>query len=60
MAQHNDISNATESSVIGLAVSFFLNEVLPWTIHTIGALLSGAVVAVTLFFLNRYLKRRFK
>jgi hypothetical protein len=61
MAHHNDnFSNAAESGFIGLAVSFFLNEVLPWTIHTVGALLSGAVVAVSLFFLNRWLKRKYK
>jgi uncharacterized membrane protein YecN with MAPEG domain len=61
MAQHSDdFSNAAESGFIGIAVSFFLNQVMPWTIHTIGALLSGAIVAASLFFFNRWLKNRYK
>lgn len=61
--QHEIISNAanaTKSGVVGLAVSFFLNEVMPWTLHTFGALLSGVVVATGLFFFNRWLKNKYK
>lgn len=58
--QQDTASNVAGSSAVGIAVSFFLNEILPWTIHTIGALLSGLVVAAALFFFNRYLKRRYK
>lgn len=58
--QHDIINNAAGSSAIGIAVSFFLNEIMPWTLHTAGALLSGMVVAAGLFFFNRYLKKKFK
>lgn len=55
-----NFNNAAGSSTIGLVTSFLLNEVLPWTIHTLAALLSGVVVAVGLFFLNRWLKKNWK
>lgn len=58
--QHDTINNAAESGIIGFFISLFLNEIMPWTLHTIGALLSGAVVATGLFFFNRWLKNKYK
>jgi hypothetical protein len=55
--QHDNINNGLGSGALGLAVTFFLNEVMPWTLHTIGALLSGIVVATGLFYFNRWLKK---
>jgi uncharacterized membrane protein YecN with MAPEG domain len=58
--QHDNINNGLGSGALGIAVSFFLNQVMPWTIHTIGALLTAGIVAVSIFFLNRYLKNKFQ
>jgi hypothetical protein len=55
--QHDNFNNGLESGFIGMAVSFFLNQIMPWTLHTIGALLSGIVVATGLFYFNRWLKK---
>ena len=41
-------------------ISFVLNEIMPWTLHTVAAFASAGCVAVGLFFLNKWLKKNFK
>jgi hypothetical protein len=55
--QHDNINNAVGSGFAGVAISFLYNEIMPWTLHTMGALLSGIVVATGLFYFNRWLKK---
>ncbi|HET6224674.1 MAG TPA: hypothetical protein VFF27_00250 [Bacteroidia bacterium] len=57
---HSDLENASESGIIGIMVSFLIREVMPWAIHTVGALFTAGIVAVALFFFNRWLGKTFK
>jgi fructose-specific phosphotransferase system IIC component len=54
---NNDISNAAESSCIGMVVSFILNILLPWAGHTIGAIITGLIVAYCVFKFNKWIKK---
>ncbi len=56
----SDIANAGESGIIGIIVSFLMREVMPWAIHTVGALFTAGIVAVSIFFFNRWLGKTFK
>jgi fructose-specific phosphotransferase system IIC component len=54
---NNDISNAAESSFIGMVVSFMFNTLLPWAGHTIGAIITGLIVAYCVFKFNKWIKK---
>lgn len=56
----DNLINFTVSSTESTIVVFLLNEVMPWTLHTVSALLSAAVVTLGIFFLNRWLKNKYK
>lgn len=54
---HTDLSNVTESTVIGLVVTFLINQVLPWAIHTGAAILTGVIVAYCVYRFNKWIKK---
>lgn len=56
--QENAVNAAQSSAEAGVVV-FILNELMPWTLHTVSAIASAGVVAVCMFFLHRWLKRKF-
>lgn len=60
MSHQIDPSNAAESSIIGLTVSFILNSLLPWAGHTLGAIASGLIVAFCVYKFNKWMKREDK
>jgi heme O synthase-like polyprenyltransferase len=54
---HSEIGNVAESSVIGIVVTFLVNSVLPWAIHTLAAILTGIIVAYCVFRYNKWMKK---
>lgn len=56
--EHSNIDNAVNSSIIGGVVTFLLNEVVPWALHTFSAILSAVTVAVVVYHFNKWLKKR--
>ena len=54
---HFDADNLGESSLIGIIMSFIMQQVLPFAIHTFSAVLSGIIVATCVFYFNRWLKK---
>ncbi len=55
MIQYSDTTNALVSTGEAGIMVWLMEQVMPWTLHTIGAVLSTAVVAVCIFLLNRWL-----
>lgn len=57
---HHDFNDAAEGTAIGVIVTFIINEILPWTIHTLAAIATAIIVAGCVFFVNRWLRKKFK
>jgi heme O synthase-like polyprenyltransferase len=63
MAHHHndiDLDNAGLSSAIGIVVTFFIQWVLPWAIHTFSGLLTAITIADIVYRYNKWLKRNDK
>lgn len=58
--QQNDLSNAAGSGLIGLVVTFFIEQVLPWTIHTLSGILTAVTISFVVYKFNKWMKRRDK
>jgi hypothetical protein len=54
---HSQAENLTESSIIGIVVTFIVNQVLPWAIHTAAAILTGIIVAYCVYRFNKFIKK---
>jgi hypothetical protein len=54
---NSEVGNLAESSVIGIAVTFIVNQVLPWAIHTAAAILTGIIVAYCVYRFNKFIKK---
>jgi hypothetical protein len=63
MASHHndtDLGNVAGSSAIGVFVTFLIEQVLPWTIHTLSGVLTAVIVAFCVYKFNKWLKRNDK
>ncbi len=54
-----DISNGLLSLIFGLASTAFAGWLLDIAVHTLASLVPAVIVAVCVFFLNRFLKKRY-
>lgn len=52
-----NFDNAVESGFLAIFLQWILSQALPFAMHTVSAILSGVIVATTLFFFNRWLKK---
>lgn len=62
MANHHydtDVTNGIGSLILGFISTALMQEFLSVALHTVASLVSASFVAVCVFFLNRYLKKRF-
>lgn len=55
---HVDYSSLGAGLLAGV-ISFMVNEAVPWAVHTIGSLATAGIVAVSIFFLNKWLRKKF-
>jgi predicted RND superfamily exporter protein len=58
--QQEILFNGTWSSIVGFGVSFLLDVLLPWTLHTIGGVLSGIVVSYAVYKFMKWVRKREK
>lgn len=62
MTQHqqNDLVTAGESTIIGGVVTFLIEQILPWTIHTLSGILTALVISFCVYKFNKWQKRNDK
>lgn len=56
----DNFSNVLGSSAIASIVTFIIKYIFPWTMHTVGAVLTALIMAGAVFFFNRFLHKNFK
>ncbi len=54
-----NIANAGRSAITGGGISFGSASLWPETVHGFAVLITGVLTAVVVFFVNKWLKRKF-
>jgi hypothetical protein len=57
---HDTLADFTESGFLGILLTWLVNTVFPFAVHTVSAILTGLITTTVLYFFQKWLRKKFK